>query len=108
MEIDRIALLITCGTMDERDLQGDLIKIPKEQPPQEPLNSAGYARIFVWFSEAVLWAFPLSECQTWFVRGWPLGETLILVPLTFVQRTLSVTFWTSGRRRCSSSTMAGV
>ncbi len=56
--------------MEDRALQGELIKIPKETSP-EPAIGPGQARIFVWYSEAVLWTFPVSECQTWFVRALP-------------------------------------
>ena len=60
------ALLITCGTMDDKTLQKDLIKIPQDRLPQAP-GPVAYSRIFVSYSEAVLWSFPLHECTTWFV-----------------------------------------
>ena len=61
------ALLITCGTMDKKVLQGEFIKIPQDKLPEAP-GPVPFSRIFVSYSEAVLWSFPLHECTTWFVR----------------------------------------
>ena len=63
----RTALLITCGNMDEKQLQAGRINIPKSSPPL-PSDNLAHARIFVSYGEAVLWTFPLVECRTWFVR----------------------------------------
>jgi hypothetical protein len=51
--------------MEDKVLHGDLIKIPPEQGPQ-PSSSGSLSRIFVSYGEAVLWAFPIAECRSWF------------------------------------------
>jgi len=62
-----VALLVTCGTMDETKLRGEVVtKSPAKQIVASP-DTDGDARIFVSFSEAVIWVIPLADCQSWFV-----------------------------------------
>lgn len=61
-------LLITCGTMSQDKLGQDLISIVSE-PFRDTTGNGGLEKIFVAYSEAVLWSLPLSECQTWFVSA---------------------------------------
>lgn len=61
----RIALLVTCGTMSELDLRGDSVDL-KSQPSPEAAGSRP-GRILVKHGNAVTWSLPAVACSTWFV-----------------------------------------
>ncbi|KAI5867033.1 hypothetical protein GGS23DRAFT_301604 [Durotheca rogersii] len=57
------SLLITCGRMSASTLRSDLVRVVTV-PPKEPQGR--WKTIYVKYSDAVLWAFPLEACSTWF------------------------------------------
>lgn len=61
------SFLITCGSMSETALRGELITIVNEPARSGRGSNNGAARILVSYGEAVLWAIPVLECETWFV-----------------------------------------
>ena len=62
-----VALLVTCGSMSQAELRGDIVSIVSE-----PLRDAGaginLGGIQVLYGDAVVWFLAAEECQTWFVR----------------------------------------
>ncbi|KAL8341987.1 hypothetical protein RB601_005236 [Gaeumannomyces tritici] len=60
------SFLITCGSMTEATLRGELITIVNEPTRNGRGPNNGLARILVAYGEAVLWAIPVHECETWF------------------------------------------
>jgi hypothetical protein len=59
------SLLITCGTMTEAAVRGDVIDLITE-PSRNPTGKGSSPFIYVYYSDAVLYAIPLDECKSWF------------------------------------------
>lgn len=63
------ALLITCGTMPDPTEKGnfdDMIDLVTK-PSQDPSSSVS-SFIYVYYTEAVMYALPIDQCRSWFVR----------------------------------------
>lgn len=61
------SLLITCGTMTDSAIRGDVVDLVSE--PSRDLSSfvsGNQAYIYVYYTEAVMYAIPLEECRSWF------------------------------------------
>lgn len=53
-----------------KPLKGEAITIiPPEPPSSNGEGGGGLGRIYVSYSEAVLWSFALKDCRTWLVSG---------------------------------------
>ncbi|KAK1998636.1 hypothetical protein LX36DRAFT_575892 [Colletotrichum falcatum] len=59
------SLLITCGSMYEDALRGDIIAVTSA-PARGLAPNVEEGRILIQSDESVIWSFPLEECQTWF------------------------------------------
>ncbi|KJK78621.1 hypothetical protein H634G_05996 [Metarhizium anisopliae BRIP 53293] len=59
------SLLVTCGTMSELDLRGELVDVRSQPSPEAAGSTPG--RILVKYGNAVTWSFPAVECSTWFM-----------------------------------------
>lgn len=60
-----VALLVTCSQLPMTDLRGKYIPVKIISSP-DPYKDE-QRKLIVKFGNAVLWSFPLDECQTWFV-----------------------------------------
>ncbi|KFG86985.1 putative Mg2+ transporter [Metarhizium anisopliae] len=60
------SLLVTCGTMSELDLRGELVDVKSQPSPETAGSTPG--RILVKYGNAVTWSFPAVACSTWFVE----------------------------------------
>lgn len=59
------SLLITCGTMAEAAIRGDIIDLVTE-PSRHPAAKGSSPFIHVQYGDAVTYAIPLDECKSWF------------------------------------------
>lgn len=59
------SLLITCGTMTEAAIRADVVDLVTE-PSRNPAAKGSSAFIYVYYSDAVMYAIPLDECKSWF------------------------------------------
>ncbi|KID77360.1 uncharacterized protein G6M90_00g098180 [Metarhizium brunneum] len=59
------SLLVTCGTMSELDLRGELVDVRSQPSPEAAGSTPG--RILVKYGNAVTWSFPAVACSTWFM-----------------------------------------
>lgn len=66
------SLLVTYGAVSATELRDDAIKIVNEPMRRDSTTSRASARIYVAYSDAVLWSFRLDECRNWFVCCCPL------------------------------------
>lgn len=59
------SLLVTCGSMTEAAIRGDIVDLVTE-PSRDPASSGVNSSIYVYYTDAVLYALPVEECRSWF------------------------------------------